>query len=152
MTPALRGALAFVGGLAAAFVVIAIVEWIGGRVYPLPPGVDAGDMMALRAALSSLPTGALLIVAVGWALGSLVAGLVIGRYSPVSPDERALGAGSLLMLMGLYNLLTLPHPAWFWPVGLAAFVPCAYLGGRIGRTLVPPQKAATDIRPTTDRW
>ena len=85
----------------------------------------------VREVLANAPVGALLVVALGWILGSLAGGFVaawIGRRAPI---VHGLVLGGLLTLAGIANNLMLPPPLWFWIATLVVFFPAAYAGARL---------------------
>jgi hypothetical protein len=116
----IRGILSVLAGLAVAFVIVMATEMVNLLIFPFPQGVDMNDRAALEALLASAPVHKLVLVPIGWFLGTLVGGLVAGKIgrSPVP----ALIVGGLLLLVGIANLWMIKHPAWFWPVGMGAFV------------------------------
>ena len=130
MTPTMviRSVLAIVAGAAGASAVIGGVEFLGQKVYPLPPGVDPMNPESLAAAMPSIPAGALLIVLFGWALGSVVAGWLAGTIAGRAPLVHGLVVGLLLTTAGIANMLAVPHPAWFFVLGLMVFLPSALAG------------------------
>src|SRR5437764_5061548 len=130
-----RNILAVVIGLFLAVIVVSAVESISSLLYPLPPDLNPYDTAAVRdyLAKSPLPAGALLIVAAAWFLGAAVGtsfAVWMGRRAPAVP---AAVIGGLLLAASVANLLMLPHPAWFWPVGLAASPLGACVGMLLGR-------------------
>ena len=98
---------------------------------------------AVRALLADAPPGALLVVALGWVLGSLAGGFVSTWISQRSPVVHALILGGLLTLAGIANNLMLPPPVWFWVLTVIVFLPATYLGARLalrrGTTVAVPQ-------------
>ncbi len=118
-------------GFVAGAVVIMAVEAVSQAIYPLPPGVDPKNPEALRAYMAVVPTGALLLVLLAWALGAFAGGLVASRLAGRAPLGHALAAASILLAGGIVNMLMIPHPAWFWVAGIAVFFPAAYLGARL---------------------
>jgi len=90
-----------------------------------------------------LPPGALLVVSLGWVLGSLAGGFVSTWISQRSPIVHALILGGLLTLAGIANNLMLPPPVWFWVLTVIVFLPATYLGARLalrrGMTVAVPQ-------------
>ena len=134
MRALMRGVLAVVVGFVVASAVMMAVESLNGRVlYPELGKAAEGvtDREAIREILAGAPVGALLVVAVGWALGSFAGGCVAARIGWRSPVRHALVLGAILTLAGIANNLMLPPPAWFWIVGLVVFVPAALLGARL---------------------
>jgi hypothetical protein len=46
---------------------------------------------------------------------------------------HALIVGGLVMLAAVGNMLSIPHPVWFWVIALILFLPASYVGGLLGR-------------------
>lgn len=124
----LRLVIAVAVGLFAAFLVIAGVEWLSALRYPLPKGLDIADYRAMAAYIANLPTGALINVLVGWALGSMVCGFFIRIISKSKSKTPAYLAGLVLLTTGIVNTFTYPHPVWFMVIGVLLFIPCTLLG------------------------
>ena len=114
MNPVVRSVLAVIVGMLVAFVLIALVQTIGMRVYPPPSGLDVRDTESLKAMMAQIPLGALLFVLLAYAAGSVAGGWVAARLSPGSRMMHAMIVGGLLLGAGLMNLMTIPHPVWFW--------------------------------------
>jgi MFS family permease len=89
------------------------------------------DKEAIRALLASAPVGALLVVLLGWVLGSLLGGFLAAWIGWNAPVAHALVLGGLLTLAGIANNLMLPPPVWFWITSLVALLPAAYAGARL---------------------
>ena len=134
MREGFRSVVAVVAGFVLASVIMTAVEFVNGHhVYPELGKMAEGmtDREAIRQLLASAPAGALLVVILGWILGSLAGGFAaawIGRRSPVG---HSLVLGGLLTLAGIANNLMIPPPLWFWIAGLVVFLPAAYAGGRL---------------------
>lgn len=127
----MRNFLSVAGGVIAGAIIVALVEWVGHRMYAPPPGMDFSDPDAVRAMMKDIPRGALAMVLVAWALGAFVGGWVAAHFAKSSPVRAALIVGVVLLLLGVMTMVTLPHPLWFWVVGIILFLPCAHLGGKI---------------------
>ena len=130
-----RSFIAVVLGCLVAGLVVAIIESIGYAVYPLPEGFDPKDMATVRAAMESMPAGAMRFVLFAWALGTLVGGGLAARIASRSPVTHALIVGALMMIAGIANMVTIPHPLWFWVVGVTLFLPSAYAGARLAMAI-----------------
>ena len=129
----LRSVGAVVAGFVVASIVMMIVEALNGRVfYPELAKAAEGvtDRDVLRQLLATAPVGALLVVIVGWALGSTAGGWTAARLAGRSPVTHGLVLGALLTCAGVANNLMLPPPLWFRVVGLLVFLPCAWFGAR----------------------
>ena len=130
----LRGILAVIVGFVAASVVMMIVEGLNGHVFFPELGAAAQgvtDREALRKLLAEAPTAALLVVLVGWTLGSFAGGFVATWIGQRPGYVLAIILGILLTLAGIANNLMLPPPVWFWVVSVFVFLPAAYAGGRL---------------------
>ena len=131
----LRRIGAVVLGVILAVGIVQVVEVIGHKMYPPPPGYNMHDMNNVKKYVASLPVTVLVVVLAGWLVGTLVgafAAAKIGR-SPV-PGYIV---GVLLVIGGIANVLMIPQPLWF---SIASFV--IYIGGTIagshaGRPAVP---------------
>jgi 4-hydroxybenzoate polyprenyltransferase len=126
-----RSILAVVAGLVLGVVIIAAVEYMSHMVYPPPPGLDMKDPEAMKAMVANLPVGALLFLLLAWALGSFGGGWLAARLSQRLQTRHAMIVGALLMLAGIMNMIMIPHPAWLWVLGIAVYLPAAYLGARL---------------------
>ena len=134
MKSMVRGVLAVLAGFVVASLVMVVVESLNGRVFY--PGLakqaeGVTDRETIRQILASAPVGALVVVLVGWALGSLLGGMLAARIGKSSPVRHTLALGVVLTLAGIANNLMLPPPMWFRIAGLLVFVPAAYLGSRL---------------------
>ena len=128
MTPRVRSFLGIVAGLIVGSVVIALVERLNGLVFSLPPGVDVTNREALAEAMSDMPALALVGVLVAWGLGTFLGSWTAVRIGVREARSQALIVGMILLAAAIVNMLTLPHPVWFWIVGVLLFVPSALLG------------------------
>jgi hypothetical protein len=140
MNPVVRSVLAVVGGMLVAFVLIALVQVIGMRVYPPPSGLDPANPESIKAAMAMVPLGALLFVLLAYAAGSVAGGWVAARFAPSGKMMHAMIVAALLVGAGLVNLLSIPHPAWFWVASNAIYLLGAWSGA---------QAAGSESKPPT---
>jgi len=125
------GALAF-GAVVGVFLIFA-VEIMGQVIYPFPAGIDPTDAEAFKAAMANVPPGVLLSVLAAWAVGTFGGAAVAAGIARRSPVVHGLIIGVLFLLAGIANMLMIPHPLWFWVVGICVFLPAAYLGAKCVR-------------------
>jgi hypothetical protein len=130
MNPVVRSILAVVVGVLVAFVLIWVVQLIGIKVYPPPPGLDPADRESLKAMVAQMPLGALLFVLLAYAAGSVAGGWAAARLAPRAGLLHAMLVGVLLLGVGIMNLLTIPHPGWFWVASCAIYPIGAWSGAR----------------------
>ncbi len=119
-------------GLAAALVIMMIVQMISGIMYPPPADLNMRDSVELARWMGTLPIGALLMVLLSYALGALAAGWIIGRFTKTKPMMWAAMVGAILTTFGFANLMSIPHPLWFSIVSTLSYIPMAMLGLKLG--------------------
>ena len=117
--------------------VIATIEWLGHKAFPLPPGIDANDPASLAANAHLIPVGAMAMVVVAWFLGTLAAVTLATKFAPESRRGIALVLGLLFLAAGLANLTMIPSPVWMCIGGVLAFPAGAALGLRLGTPRAP---------------
>jgi hypothetical protein len=130
MNPVIRSVLAVIAGMLVAFVLIFVVQGIGIRVYPPPPGMSPVDPESFKAMRMQVPVRSLLFVLLSYTVGSLAGGWVAARFAPSGKMTHAMILAALLFGAGLMNLMTIPHPAWFWVASSAIYWLAAWSGAR----------------------
>ena len=129
--PILRSVLAVILGIVLAGFLIWAVEGIGHRVYPVPEGVDLTNPQAVAAFIDEAPLGALLFVILAWGVGTLAGGWLAAMVAGRSATLHALIVGAVMLAGGIMNMVMIPHPPWFWILGVLVFLPAAWLGARL---------------------
>ena len=124
--------LSVLAGIIGGGMIILLVEKLGHTVYPPPPDFDYKDVEALRLLIENAPLGALLFVVLAWALGSLAGGLIAALIAVEDKTKQALFVGGILMVLGVINMMSIPHPVWMQIAGLTVYLPFAYWGGTLG--------------------
>jgi uncharacterized protein YacL len=114
-------------GLITGFVIIRVLEFINHSIYP-PPVEVFSDKESIKAYVEQLPLIAKLLVLAGWALASLAGGFIATKIAKIKSPSSALIVGVIFMLLGVLNMITIPHPIWFWLLSAFAFIPMAYFG------------------------
>jgi hypothetical protein len=127
----LRSLGAIVIGLAIAGVVIAVVEGVNSRVYPLPANVVPGDRESMRNAMAGMPAIAFAVVVFGWTIGAFSGAWVSATLADRRPRAHAAIVVGVLLASGTANMILLPHPAWVWFAAIAGFL----IGGHFGALL-----------------
>ena len=141
MNPVFRSVLAVIVGMLVAFVVIALVQSIGARIYPPPPGFDPTNPESLKAMMSQLSLAAKLCVLLAYAAGSVAGGWVAARFAPRARMMHAMIVAALLFGAGLMNLMTIPHPAWFWVTSSLIYWLGAWSGAQAAGAGAEPRAA-----------
>ena len=129
----IRSILAVIAGVVAGGVVVGLLEVLGHRLFPLPDDLlqELADPERFREAAARIPDINRLAVIAAWAGGALAAGAVTAFVARRFHTGLALIAGGGLLFAGLNNLILIPSPLWMWALGLAVFLPMAWLGARL---------------------
>jgi hypothetical protein len=137
----LRRIAGAVVGLLAAFITISLSQ-LAMALIITPPTIEMmQDRAAMRAFVQSMPTSAYIILAFGYAIGSLVGGFVVGKISGGSGPGflPAMAVGVFLTLAGVINFFgTMPgSPLWAIVLCLVTYIPFSALGNKLagGSTL-----------------
>ena len=121
MKPTFRALLGLLAGLMTAVMIIALIESLGHKIWPLPvvEGLNARDPKALAALMANAPLGALVSVVLAWCAGA-ASGAWIGFRLAGQPHARAIGLGvaGVIWLATGANLLAIAHPLWMMVGGL----------------------------------
>lgn len=133
-----RRIVATLAGFVVGGVVIAGIEWLGHRAFPLPPGIDPQDPVSLAANAALIPAGSMATVVLAWFVGTLSAVAVAARLVPEARRGIAMVLGLLFLAAGVANLVMIPSPVWMWVGGMLAFP----LGAAAGLRLVAPSAPA----------
>jgi len=120
----LRSILAVFVGLIVAMIILLLVEFSSSQIFPVPPDI------VLTGGTGQIPVGALILVLLGWAIGSFVGPWLAGRMAGRAPLVHGMIVAVLLLIAGITNLLAFPHPIWMWVLGIASFVGLGYAGAR----------------------
>ncbi|MGI8672468.1 MAG: hypothetical protein ACR2LU_07645 [Luteitalea sp.] len=128
----MRSTLAIVAGLVIAFGLVATIEAIGHAIYPVQ-AFDADDPERIRAAMASLPLGALVIVVAAWWIASFTGGAIAAALARHRPLLHAGAIGGLVLAATVANLVMLPHPAWVAIVGPLGIVVATGLAAEVVR-------------------
>lgn len=126
----LRNVLILVAGLVAGFAAISAIQTLNYLLFSLPAGLDYNKPEDLVSIMEQIPAGALLILELSYAVGSLAAGAVIGRFGRDRTTLFALIAGAILTAANLVNLQSIPTPLWLAVLTTVTFVPGTWIGAK----------------------
>lgn len=126
-----RSILSVLIGVVVAGVSIYLAEGVVGNFFSLPEDLEPGDVEALRTAMLDMPASAFAAILAGWGFGALIGGFVAGKLSQDAKRRDALLVGAVLLVLGIANMLMLPHPAWVWAAAVVVFLGGSYLGGMV---------------------
>lgn len=125
---------AFVAGL-----LVWVTELLGSLIYPPLSGMNSDDPASVKAAMANLPSGALLLVLLGWIVGTFAGAWITAQKADRAPIGHGLVLGGLFLVGAVVNMLMIPHPVWFWIAGVAIFLPAAFVGAKVGARSRPPE-------------
>jgi hypothetical protein len=137
MPPVLRNVLAVVAGLVIGSVVNGGLIALSPSLIPPPAGVDVSTAEGLVKGMHLLESRHFIMPFLAHALGTL-AGAVTAYLIAVSRKVTlAYVIGAVFLCGGIAACFMIPAPAWFMALDLiAAYLPMAWLGIRIGRRAV----------------
>lgn len=124
--------MAVILGLLTGFLLNTVVLMINYRLFPLPEDLDRTDFNAMSEYMLSLPSVAHLIVLLAHMTAAWGAGYVTSRLAVSHQLLLILLLGGFLTIMGVVNLLQIPHPTWFNAIDPFIHISFAYLGYRMG--------------------
>ncbi len=148
----LRNMAAVIAGVFMGGFCVGLVQLFGMSFFPPPDGLmvayESGDRAKLIELINGLPLANFLYVLLSYATGSFVAGAlaaVIG--GPSSRPVPSVIVGAIVMLMGVLNVVTIPHPLWFTVCALVIILPAAWAGSRTVDFVSPrPRLPPVDIK------
>ena len=77
----------------------------------------------------------LALVVVAHALGAIISGIVIGKFAKVDAYFYTLIAGMIWTLVGIAQIITIPHPIWFSIADTCVYLPMTILGAKLASKL-----------------
>nr|HEV7954208.1 hypothetical protein [Candidatus Acidoferrales bacterium] len=141
MISALRSISAILMGFITGFVVIVGCEFANLRLFPLPAGTDPEDAAAMNAALAAMPAKAMILVLVGWFIGTIGASFMAARFAGQFKSLHGMLMGLIFLGGAIMTMRQIHHPLWFWIIGIVIFFPAAI----IGTSLATPRAVATAV-------
>jgi len=111
---------------------------VGPQVIAPPAGVDVSNMESIRASIHLFEPRHFLFPFLAHAMGTLVGALVGSLVAVRSRSRVSFGIGVVFLMGGIAAATMIPAPAWFIGLDLlVAYIPMAWIGGRIGMRLKP---------------
>lgn len=127
--PIARQALGVIAGVVVGGLVVFLVELVGHSLFPTPPSTDLSNPEDVKRLISLLPVGALLMVLVGWLLGSLAGAWTASRIARTNMAGWIVAA--LFILLTVYNFTVIPHPLWMMAAGVVIPLVAAWIAARL---------------------
>ncbi len=134
-----RSIWAVIFGVIVASLWIAALRLLHSIFFPLIGQLNLEDREATAQVLAENP--AMLVgLAIAYFIGTFVGAWIGGRTARRKPIIHGLIVGLVMLGIGMANPRALPHPLWFWIVGLATFPVAALLGGWVA--------SKNDVKPS----
>ncbi len=127
----MKNILAVIAGLLVSVIIFSLFEFLSTMLNPLPTEIEISDKVAMKEYISSLPISAMLIILAGYAIGSFLTGVVIGKISKSPLKKLPLIAGSILTIAAIINLVTIPAPVWFMIINILLYIPLTVAGNYV---------------------
>jgi hypothetical protein len=128
----LRNALAFFAGVIALMVVKILVTRVGNLIVPPPSGADLSSVEGFKASIHLFEAKHFAVPYFEHSLGSLTGAAVAAAAGASHRMKLAVGIGALHLIGGILAAMLIPAPVWFIILDISmAYIPMAYLGGRI---------------------
>lgn len=130
MKEILRNTLAAMAGALVGILLISLIQLVSAKLYPLPAGLNPADKAAMGEFIRTLPLAAKLLVLLSYLVGVTGGAWLAGRLSLTARSRQAGMVAALFAVASLMNLLSFPHPVWFWVANFAAVAAGAWLALR----------------------
>ena len=130
MHPILKLVFGVMFGTILAFCVIVLFESLNTKWFPLE--IANPTELERSLAIQHSPIQSYLIVIVGFMVSSFMGAYLASRCAAQSQKLWAgLAVGFILLLCGIFFFILYPYPIWVAAVTSVAFLPLAYLGGKM---------------------
>jgi hypothetical protein len=129
---ALRQVLAVLAGVVVSGLLVFVSDLSVRGLYPLPGPAEMRDPEVARAAIAAVPTMALMLLVMGWALAGSVGAFAGARLAVGNRLVVGLVVVGVQALATTANLAMVPHPLWMWPAALVLIVLLGWVGARAG--------------------
>ena len=133
----IKNMLSIVAGIMVAFMLIAGIEMLSHQIYSLPKDIDPKDPEVMKNFMSHIPMGALLMILLAYTVGSFGGGIITGLIASEKRIQMGITTGVVLLILGISNLIMIPHPLWFSIASVLLYVPAAYAGVLLSFKLNP---------------
>lgn len=137
-----RPILGVLAGLVVGIMLVGLVEALGIRLIPPPPGMDPTDPASIAAAVRTMPVGSFLFVLAAWFLGAGVGASTAMRFARSDARWPGLAVGGVILAATLYNLWTIPHPLWVAAAGVVGIIVITVVAARPRGTAPGPGESA----------
>lgn len=132
MNPILRNILAVIAGFIVGNIFNMGLIIIGMQLIQIPGNPSPFDPESIKAAIPQFEVKHFAIPLLAHAAGTLAGALVAVRIGISKYFTLAMIVGSIFLIAGILNALSIPAPAWFVALDLiVAYIPMAWLGWKL---------------------
>ncbi|GAB3661337.1 hypothetical protein GCM10028791_35810 [Echinicola sediminis] len=132
MKPVLKNIIAVLAGLLVGSLVNMGIIMISGMVITPPEGADVTTMEGLKESIHLFQPRHYIMPFLAHALGTFAGAYLAALIAANNKLRWALLVGAFFLVGGISNVFMIPSPAWFIALDLiVAYIPMAYLGGKI---------------------
>ena len=143
MPNVLRNVLAVLAGLVIGGIVNIALITISPMVIPPPAGVDVSNAESLSKSIHLFEPRHFIFPFLAHALGSLVGALAAYLIAASYKTQIAIAVGVIFLCGGVAASFMIPAPTWYIALDLlAAYLPMAWLGSKIGARMKPGKTVA----------
>ena len=130
-------AILIVSSLLVGMMTTGLIQGLGHWLFPAPASVDVTDMESIKANLDKFAPGHFVSVLAAFGLGAFAGTALASHMAPCCPRIHCAIVGGILMLLGLFNLFAMPHPAWMAVAAVLLYPISAILGHLAGTRPLP---------------
>lgn len=132
MNPVLKNIIAVIVGLIAGSIVNMGIVVLSIYIIPPPADVDPYNPESLKAGMHLFEAKHFIMPFFAHALGTLVGAYTAAKLAVGNKMRAAFIVGIFFLVGGIINIASMPAPMWFTGLDLlVAYLPMAYLGGKI---------------------
>ena len=132
-----RNIISVIIGIATAGIVVYFIQSVSIALFPLPEDLDPRDMNAMKEHVATLPPLAFVLVLLAHFFGALGGAAVGSKIASSHQFKLSMIIGTFMLIMGIINLFTIPHPLWFMVVDMFTYLPGAFIGYKIYQRFMP---------------
>lgn len=115
-------------GLIVSVAILFIMQYLNASLYP----TDGFSLSRESVYIDFVRDNPLFLAGmlISAATGSFMGGAIAVLVKPDLPSLYPIAIGTVLTVLGVVNLMMMPHPLWFWFVSIFIYIPSAWYGAR----------------------
>ena len=128
MSNSIKNTLVVIISILAGGLFVFLAESLIHQWYPLPTNVDPDDMKSIKQYMPNAPVGSLALMVLTHAIAAFISGWLIAKFAKSNVQFLALITGMIWTLVGVTNIVMIPHPIWFSIADTCIYLPMTILG------------------------